>query len=261
MDQKIKTGLGAAIIIIFAITAGVFVKLVYDHQLAGQPSGVVDYSKPAIKGDNLGQKGCTQEAKLCSDGSAVGRTGANCEFAPCPGEEIAENPDWKLYRNERLGFEINLPRKTDGGEVKAMEVGDIVWFYSEGSYGYQEDLKQLKGSNSEFQKAGGVRWAILVKKVNNDQELEQFIKSRFGEKCGLGKVDSSEGTVDLNVISKGEDCVLNFQLFAKYSPKSKLVAAWDTGQDVSFVSSDRKDPYGNPMDFDEDMANSFRFVR
>jgi len=29
---------------------------------------------------------CTMEAKLCSDGSAVGRTGPNCEFAPCPGE-------------------------------------------------------------------------------------------------------------------------------------------------------------------------------
>jgi len=29
---------------------------------------------------------CTMEAKLCPDGSAVGRTGPNCEFAPCPGE-------------------------------------------------------------------------------------------------------------------------------------------------------------------------------
>jgi len=28
--------------------------------------------------------GCTKEAKLCPDGSAVGRTGAKCEFAPCP---------------------------------------------------------------------------------------------------------------------------------------------------------------------------------
>ncbi len=27
---------------------------------------------------------CTEEAKLCSDGSAVGRTGPNCEFTPCP---------------------------------------------------------------------------------------------------------------------------------------------------------------------------------
>jgi hypothetical protein len=29
---------------------------------------------------------CTEEAKICSDGSAVGRTGPNCEFAPCPEE-------------------------------------------------------------------------------------------------------------------------------------------------------------------------------
>jgi hypothetical protein len=27
---------------------------------------------------------CTQEAKLCPDGTSVGRTGPNCEFAPCP---------------------------------------------------------------------------------------------------------------------------------------------------------------------------------
>jgi hypothetical protein len=27
---------------------------------------------------------CTEEAKVCPDGSAVGRTGPNCEFAPCP---------------------------------------------------------------------------------------------------------------------------------------------------------------------------------
>jgi|GEM_PF-1710713 len=27
---------------------------------------------------------CTQEAKICPDGSAVGRTGPNCEFAACP---------------------------------------------------------------------------------------------------------------------------------------------------------------------------------
>ncbi|MFA5052935.1 MAG: MliC family protein [Parcubacteria group bacterium] len=29
---------------------------------------------------------CTQDAKLCSDGTAVGREGPNCEFPACPGE-------------------------------------------------------------------------------------------------------------------------------------------------------------------------------
>jgi len=31
-----------------------------------------------------GPKACTMEAKTCPDGTAVGRTGPNCEFAPCP---------------------------------------------------------------------------------------------------------------------------------------------------------------------------------
>jgi hypothetical protein len=29
-------------------------------------------------------KACTMEARVCPDGSSVGRTGPNCEFAPCP---------------------------------------------------------------------------------------------------------------------------------------------------------------------------------
>lgn len=28
---------------------------------------------------------CTMEARICPGGSMVGRTGPNCEFAPCPG--------------------------------------------------------------------------------------------------------------------------------------------------------------------------------
>lgn len=31
-----------------------------------------------------GSVACTQEARLCPDGSSVGRTGPNCEFAACP---------------------------------------------------------------------------------------------------------------------------------------------------------------------------------
>ncbi|OGI19333.1 MAG: hypothetical protein A3J06_01260 [Candidatus Moranbacteria bacterium RIFCSPLOWO2_02_FULL_48_19] len=32
------------------------------------------------------QVGCTMEAKICPDGSAVGRSEPLCEFAPCPDE-------------------------------------------------------------------------------------------------------------------------------------------------------------------------------
>ncbi len=36
---------------------------------------------------------CTQEAKLCPDGSYVGRTGPQCAFAACPGENAATPPE------------------------------------------------------------------------------------------------------------------------------------------------------------------------
>ena len=40
----------------------------YDRSISVSPTG----------------KACTKEAKLCPDGTYVGRTGPNCEFAPCP---------------------------------------------------------------------------------------------------------------------------------------------------------------------------------
>jgi len=41
-------------------------------------------SDPSGLGSQEGGKQCTMEAKLCPDGTSVGRTGPNCEFAPCP---------------------------------------------------------------------------------------------------------------------------------------------------------------------------------
>ncbi|MCX6721473.1 MAG: hypothetical protein NT026_02640 [Candidatus Staskawiczbacteria bacterium] len=49
---------------------------------------------------------CTQEAKVCPDGSAVGRTGPNCEFAACPANPTA---DWKTYTNTQYNFSLSYP--------------------------------------------------------------------------------------------------------------------------------------------------------
>ncbi|MFA5954643.1 MAG: hypothetical protein WC817_03860 [Patescibacteria group bacterium] len=54
---------------------------------------VIGASSYAMYQVNISKKGaeksCTQEAKICPDGSAVGRSGPNCEFAVCPTENSA----------------------------------------------------------------------------------------------------------------------------------------------------------------------------
>lgn len=57
---------------LFVITVGILVLIIIG-------AGVFSISPKQPK-----QIACTEEAKICPDGSAVGRTGPNCEFAPCP---------------------------------------------------------------------------------------------------------------------------------------------------------------------------------
>jgi hypothetical protein len=62
-----KKYLGLLIVLIIALSAGINTVRAEDSAVSG------------------GIKACTMEAKLCPDGSYVGRTGPNCEFSACPG--------------------------------------------------------------------------------------------------------------------------------------------------------------------------------
>ena len=69
MNKKIPTPV--AILIIFLVIAVII--------------GISFWFCPKEKIENVA---CTMEAKLCPDGSAVGRTGPNCEFTECPNIKI-----------------------------------------------------------------------------------------------------------------------------------------------------------------------------
>jgi hypothetical protein len=57
------------------------------------------------------QVACTMEAKLCPDGSSVGRSGPNCEFAPCPDSKTDKevSADTKTYTNTGFNYAFSYP--------------------------------------------------------------------------------------------------------------------------------------------------------
>lgn len=63
--------------------------------------------------ESKGNVACTMEAKLCPDGSSVGRSGPNCEFAPCPGEETSRSMinfgEWSTYKSEHYPYQLQYP--------------------------------------------------------------------------------------------------------------------------------------------------------
>ncbi|MDO8530459.1 MAG: hypothetical protein Q7S10_03605 [bacterium] len=52
---------------------------------------------------------CTMEAKVCPDGSSVGRTGPLCEFAACPSNTVIK--DWNTSSDSEQGIVFLYPEK------------------------------------------------------------------------------------------------------------------------------------------------------
>ena len=66
---------------------------------------------------------CTMEAKLCPDGSSVGRTGPNCEFAACPGASPAPVVDNSFTTKPATTSAVQL-ETTTGLSRFSIEISD-----------------------------------------------------------------------------------------------------------------------------------------
>ncbi len=79
-------------------------------------------SGPGFDNDGNGPI-CTQEAKSCGDGTYVGRTGPNCEFAKCPGKSLKSDitPIDTIDKNDSIELPGNVISEKEcslaGGEV------------------------------------------------------------------------------------------------------------------------------------------------
>jgi hypothetical protein len=118
---------------------------------------------------------CTTEAKLCPDGSTVGRVGPNCEFAPCPSPSATPDPtaSWQTYLSSKLGFSLKYP-----AEVKATEdaVNNSVYFSLLGPT-QKEGTEFFDGISLSIKSGslGGKTLKEFVDTVGVDDEVSQIV--------------------------------------------------------------------------------------
>ena len=62
---------------------------------------------------------CTMEAKLCPDGSYVGRTGPDCEFTPCPPPPTHES--WQTATDPDAGISFQYPEKLSAEYISSVD--------------------------------------------------------------------------------------------------------------------------------------------
>ncbi|HVZ12176.1 MAG TPA: hypothetical protein VG965_04045 [Patescibacteria group bacterium] len=93
---------------------------------------------------------CTAEAKICPDGTTVGRSGPTCEFTKCPPQKTtatnndAETARWKTYTNTKIGYTIKYPPSFTEPNVpcasfclaNGTEENTLISFYDKNSNGY-----------------------------------------------------------------------------------------------------------------------------
>ena len=78
-----------------------------------------------------GPVSCTTEAMICPDGSAVGRVGPNCEFAPCPNVPAKDGTTASLNQRILSNGVYITPLKVESDsrcpiDVKCFWAGEVI---------------------------------------------------------------------------------------------------------------------------------------
>ncbi|MEO5635080.1 MAG: Gmad2 immunoglobulin-like domain-containing protein [Candidatus Paceibacterota bacterium] len=101
------------VLVIIVLTGGV---LFFSNK-----NNTIDITQNPNNSNNAQQIACTMEAKICPDGSAVGRGGPNCDFDPCP---VVSDPHADLIK-----VSAPLPNSNISSPVKITGVARGYWYF------------------------------------------------------------------------------------------------------------------------------------
>jgi len=179
---------------------------------------------------------------------------------------------WNLYTNHKLGFSLEIPKinmiNGTTGPVETIESGNIVYITSNNLLHYK-DVKALAVSDkSEIEKTTGTPWAILIRGgIKNDDDINSFIKSRYGDACSMKSKNNISGDKELyrvyiETTDPSGGCWLNYITDMLFDGDMGKIANWDIGQSPSFgLLIDGKEYDVPGMGVDGRMINTFQFLK
>lgn len=145
--------------------------------LAGAVTGAFFY----FNYQSTGQVACTEEAKLCPDGSYVGRTGPKCEFSKCPDVTTTSTIQGQVSIGpicpvEQVGVPCPVPPEAYTSREVILYASDGVtivksmYFFTDGTYSFQvspgtyvlDIPKQGIGGSSELPKTFTVKPGDII---------------------------------------------------------------------------------------------------
>ena len=217
------------------------------------------------------------------------------EVVSAPSEEI-----WKDYNSVELGFSIKIPQMVYGVDrcssnnktiwvpVKVFEdkKNGTVYITQEYYYDNQDNTEHCKKNIRTLESLKEERKiivqindkvqvnttpfltrVIVIKDINNDTELNKFIKDTYGFGCFVEKKEfwKQEGVYEIKI--KGEDwdkrtdlgntsCPFNYTYKILYAPEKNKLMSVNLGQECGFGTNPNSELY---KCYDEEMVDSFEF--
>lgn len=218
---------------------------------------------------------------------------------PKPSEFVPLDDTWIQYTNYQLGFTIKVPKtmahyygsckwSEEGGDhsyrpepaivpVKVFEDGNTVYIASE--YYYELLGETVEDGVSYFAECQAVtnnlallqapenfyqaKWTIVMQEIQDDVQLDAFIKTRYGAGCSLGEKtpwNLQEGVFDVGILGDGKpmettECLINYATVLKYYSDGNRVISWHLGQTFTFPGD-----VEYSVIYDGEMVDSFRFL-
>lgn len=137
---------------------------------------------------NSGITACSLEAKACSDGSTVGRTGPNCEFVACP--SVSDNEDIIIINDSStadIGIFVTSPKENESVIFPVTVQGQINgngWFANEGEVG----TVQIFDSNNK-----SVSNKAILRATTNWLQLPTNFEGQIGDREMISYLETDSG--------------------------------------------------------------------